>query len=275
MSLGRVPGYDWIETYDDMSWLVKLALIGTNWLMLGTDVFSSMHFSAEHGAVFLLANDPPVQVLDGMTFMHGLRTIGPAWSIGTEIWFYLLVPFLVRLRWPWLLAVFAGSLACRVWISEGLGKYPYFFFPAQLMFFVAGMWTHQVYRCWVAPVQTRPWQRYVVLTNWALILAYPFCLSWLPAGGLYVLVGLSLPFMFGVTKNLSWDRFIGDLSYPVYLVHLWVHSIIERLAGVNGTLVAIASVLLALGIMLVIEKPVERFRRRRVAAASLPKAVMA
>lgn len=262
--LRHPPMTNWIIPYETMPWTTKILSILTNWLLIGTDIFSNMFYSSEQGAVFMFPSDPPLMTEAGMTWMQTYRTIGPAWSIGTEIWFYLLAPFLVRIRWPFLVAIAAASLACRLWIADGLGRYPYFFFPAQLLFFIAGICCYRIYRRWIEPSGRQPWQRWIVWANWALVIVYPWCASWLPGPVHYLVIGLSLPCLFASTKHSRWDRFVGDLSYPVYLVHLFMWSNLTHFHLDEGWMVALASIAMALAILMLVEKPFERVRRRRV-----------
>lgn len=267
--LQRPPMTGWIPSYEAMSWSTKLPLIFTNWFMIGTDIFSSMYFSPERGAVFMLPDFPPQTINAGMTWMHGFRTIGPAWSIGTEIWFYLLAPWLVRMRWPLLALLTAGSFACRYGIEHELGHYPYFFFPAQLLFFLAGIASYRLYRGWVSSSKAAAWHMSLVWINALMVLLYPWYAAWMPAALPYLWFGLSLPFMFKATQSIRWDRMVGDLSYPVYLVHLWVWGLLSRLVNdAQGWMVAAGSILLGLAIVHLVEKPFERLRRKRVAQAS-------
>jgi peptidoglycan/LPS O-acetylase OafA/YrhL len=265
VAIGRMPTNTWAEPYAAMSWPGKLALISTNWLMLGSDVLSSLHFSPEQGICWMFPEYPPQKVMNGMLWLHELRTNGPAWSIGTEIWFYLLVPFLVRLRWWWTALLFAASMGLRLWISEGLGRYPYFFFPAQLLFFIAGVWGCQLYRHFRLAEKALPWARWVLLLNWAMVWLYPWYGAYVPEAVLYVVVAASLPVMFRCSKDWHWDRSLGDLSYPLYLVHLPLHSLIYSRLGINsGTVDALGAIACALFIVWVIERPFERMRRARV-----------
>lgn len=270
--LGRIPGNDWVQDYATMPWSVKLPLVATNWLLLGTDVFSSFYYSAAEGLRFMLPSDPPSMTEQGMMWMHRFRTIGAAWSIGTEIWFYLLAPFLVRLRWFWLAALFLLSLACRLWIEHSLGRYPYFFFPAQLLFFISGIWACQLYRRWNLDGlggRQLTLARGLLVLNWLIIIFYPWLEQLLPRLALYLLVALCLPWMFACTKDSRWDRLIGDVSYPLYLLHLPVQNLLQGHASLHdGSLIALAGLLLAVAVVLIIERPFEKLRRQRVSRAA-------
>ena len=95
--IGRIPTNSWVEAYQQMSWWQLASLIASNWTMVGLDLPSLFHFKGQEG--FLLFHFPAAaDAPDGAKWAGEFRTIGQAWSIGVEIWFYLLAPFLVALR---------------------------------------------------------------------------------------------------------------------------------------------------------------------------------
>ena len=91
----------------------------------------------------------------------------------------------------------------------------------------------------------------------------------------YVLFAIAVPFIFEATKNNHYDRWIGELSYPLYLVHGLVQGIFFIKFGARGDhvptmLVALCcSVVAAIAMRLVVEQPIEAWRRR-----NLPRAVL-
>ena len=50
----------------------------------------------------------------------------------------------------------------------------------------------------------------------------------LPPAIFTLMVGLSVPFIFALTKNWKVDRWIGELSYPVYIVHVVVGAVLAK-----------------------------------------------
>lgn len=99
-----------------------------------------------------------------MPAYHGLL-LPQAWTLGVEISFYVIAPFVLPRRW--LMAVlFAASVAIRVLlIKAGVGSvdpWTYRFFPAELMFFLVGAFTQQ----FVLPVYRR-----TALPKWDTIFA--------------------------------------------------------------------------------------------------------
>jgi peptidoglycan/LPS O-acetylase OafA/YrhL len=74
--------------------------------------------------------------------------------------------------------------------------------------------------------------------------------------------------VFSLTRANRVDRYLGELSYPVYLSHLLVISVAlysgwsgPWLAGLIFVMVAAASILLHEAV----QKPVDRYRATRVA----------
>ena len=80
--------------------------------------------------------------------LYEFLAIPPAWSLGCELTFYLLAPFLVRLRDRWLLCVIGLSLLARGGgLALGLHDDPwsYRFFPFELAMFGLGVMTYRLY----------------------------------------------------------------------------------------------------------------------------------
>ena len=67
---------------------------------------------------------------------------GPSWTLGVELSFYLIAPFLVRQRLSIQLLTLLASLAVRVALSHFFNytddPWNYRFFPSQVSFFMAG-----------------------------------------------------------------------------------------------------------------------------------------
>jgi len=104
--------------------------------MIGLDIPSLFHWSPEKG--FLIFHSSSADAApDGANWMGWYPWIRQAWSVGAEIWFYLLAPLMVRRRWTVQLAILLASLAIKL----AMGAYDistYYFFPANLWLFLAG-----------------------------------------------------------------------------------------------------------------------------------------
>ena len=207
--------------------------------------------------------------------------VPPAWSLALELTFYLLAPFLVRRRLGVLVAIIAASFALRAylffaWNYRG-DPWTYRFFPTEIGFFLVGSLAYRLY----LRLRTRAISRHA-LTAWALgfyllFFAYQF-LSAMLIGSValkpwifFLFAWLSIPLLFLRFKHSRVDRYIGELSYPLYIVH-WivisgVASLWHRLGLTRGEHVMVLAVSLAAAVILIhgVSNPLEYFRQARVA----------
>ena len=79
----------------------------------------------------------------------------------------------------------------------------------------------------------------------------------------YILFATAVPFIFEVTKRNKYDRWIGELSYPLYLVHGLVQGIFFFYLGARGghvpTMLAAlsCSIAAAIAMRLIVQRPIE------------------
>jgi peptidoglycan/LPS O-acetylase OafA/YrhL len=199
--------------------------------------------------------------------------LNQAWTLGAELSFYLLAPFLFRST-KICLAVLVLSVAIRAYLVHRYGfdsSWTYHFFPAALMFFLLGHISRKI--C------TK-----LNLGQWSLLFTVPFIVfAWLGLGStsfdsvyfyLYVVsMMLFMPQLFEITKDSKVLNFLGDISYSVYLSHIIVLVLFQPYAigGVGGALLYCA-ICIAVGTLLhrVVERPLSLaikhvFTRRVVA----------
>ena len=211
---------------------------------------------------------------------HQLIAIAPAWTLSLELMFYLLAPWLVQLRSNWLLLIFALSLLLRaaLWAS-GLGDDPwtYRFFPSEIGLFVLGMLSYRLYAKGL--LRDGPLAGALLFATIALFPLFPDgprILGRELYGAIVVLASpLALPWLFARTKHVAWDRTVGDLSYPVYLVHLPVMMYLRHFSAgeIDKVLFTYVTVILSLLAAVVLERwavPKLLFvcRRRHVAGTT-------
>jgi peptidoglycan/LPS O-acetylase OafA/YrhL len=195
-----------------------------------------------------------------------------AWSISMELMFYALAPWLARLSWRWLALIALASITLR--LSGALAPVSYAIwagrlFPTALFLFLFGMLAHRA-----LPFVGRLTKAFGWIAN-ALVLAIVIALplSGIPGPAqrwiVYFAIAIASPFLFNAFKDNRIDRWIGDLSYPLYLAHLAVIGVVLTFfAGAPwavwaaiGTSLALAGLLLVL-----VEHPVDRWRQRRAGA---------
>lgn len=255
--LGRPPTSAGLEPLLADHPVVRSLLAFSNTLMIGQDIPSLFHVSPGHAVNLTLGEPEPLN--DGSVWMGVGRVIPQAWSIGTEIWFYLLVPFLTALS-SRSLAIIAGlCLALRFYLGAHLGLEIYFFFFAQLPLFIFGMlaYRHGALDIRLAIIAL------VAVCAAALFLPYSPTAS--AKWAVYLVFALGMKGLFELSKSSAIDRYIGELSYPVYMSHvllLAVLTIASRRLGVSlaNEIVLPVSIIASLGLLHFVDMPVDRLR---------------
>ena len=136
-----------ISTYESAPFWLRLWLTVSNVLVVGQDL---LMFSAVRAGELVLLTD--FRTSD-YPLWQGLA-VPQAWTIGVELTFYALAPFILHRR-RWLYVLLFSSLLLRVlFIVWGFGAqdpWSYRFFPTELALFILGALSHQLW----APVVTR------------------------------------------------------------------------------------------------------------------------
>jgi peptidoglycan/LPS O-acetylase OafA/YrhL len=209
--------------------------------------------------------------------------IVPAWSLSLELAFYAIAPFILRRHF----LVIAGVAFASSWLrSEAYGRGYYniatelHFFPFELSLFLFGSLGYLLYdflnrRNLMHPAFSACFTGLLA----ALVALHPRWVELKPYQ-FYVLVALLLPSLFDFSTRHKWDRWMGDLSYPLYLVHwpvLMFGSAISQLPHMDGlrqtpvypyALIAI-SLVASLGINHLIVDPIDSWRQARVRRSAI------
>ena len=220
--------------------------------------------------------------------VNSFLLVPQCWSIGVELTFYLIAPFLCR-KVSTLIGLLTFGLVTRLIVGAlhppALDPWTYRFAPSEMMLFAAGGLAYFAGRSIYAsrPHLARlacglsvalfvalvfgseivtPWvtkfgglSRPLLLVNWPFLLLMIFSVA---------------PLFFGARSHRL-DNALGELSYPMYLCHILVGGLIaawlpERWQAGNG-LYVVAVILAAIALDMTIVKPVDAFRRRLGARA--------
>ncbi len=259
--------------------LILTMLINDRWIVFNfvDTSMASVKFYEPFSNIFILGQDI-------LMTMGRKPIIGPAWSLGSELTFYLLVPFIILKR-PFVVGILmAISISFRVYFDvNGYPNVPwnYQFFPSILIFFLLGHLSFIIY----SQIKNLVISRYLGIAGIIFFLAYiayksivygNFFLPFLnpmvhTAKGyaFYSAITLFIPFLFLVTKSSKIDRFIGNLSYSIYLlapvsIHLG-ETFQSNFKYLNIHMAALVTVIIiSLCVYFSIEKPIESIRVKRV-----------
>jgi peptidoglycan/LPS O-acetylase OafA/YrhL len=197
--------------------------------MLGLDTGTWLEFNRIGGALSYApdfgANAVSVQELS---------PVQPGWSLGLELLFYLIAPFIVRRSIGVILGLCALSLAFRiVLISFGYSGDPWdrSLFPSELVYFLLGVLAYHLYvRLPKLQFSSRTELMLAAMAIGISIIYWP--VDWFIRGNLiwntapYVLLATGMPFLFKLTKDNSLDANIGELSYPIYMCHALIIGLV-------------------------------------------------
>ena len=208
-----------------------------------------------------------------------LQLVGQGWTLSLEMYFYLLAPWLVRLRLRWLLIAMGLSLACRVALAVGPGwqtpPFYYQFFPSELATFLLGTLAYHGYRhVGCGPGVGGRWGWWSLP---ALIVLTPLWFRLpVPAKslGYAAIVAAIVPALFVATRSSRWDRWVGELSYPVYLFH-GLAMLLLGPRGQNPLIVLAVTLIASAAAVALLEWPVERLRQRLARRVARPEAATA
>jgi peptidoglycan/LPS O-acetylase OafA/YrhL len=204
------------------------------------------------------------------------QIIPQAWSVSLELMFYASAPFLVRRHWSLLVSIIVATYVLRsLAAAHGLNGsgFAYRFFPFEIGLFLAGVLSHRAYaHLNLCGVMRFPLSLAIGALLIGIVLVQQFVDS-LDNHKFYILVVAALPALFDLSRRIRFDSWLGELSYPIYLVHLSILSFCEVVAVAaigpieNRNLLAfgaaVITVVLSIAYVHWIDAPFERWRQAR------------
>jgi len=216
-----------------LSGISRLSIVLSNIFIFGQDLFNIVVEDIRYGSPLsaLFSRILQSQGASGIASNPVYVLVGQAWSLSIELLFYLCAPFISTSRRRVLVLLIASILIRFILNVSGFSSVPYAirFFPSVLVFFLMGNVAYFIYRelnVREIPAKQIGASILVVSVLWSIALAqrnigilngadFDTSRHWL----LYIAVMLALPFLFSFTRESKLDNFIGEFSYPIYLVH--------------------------------------------------------
>jgi len=263
------------QAYSDskvgLSTLIGLGI--TNLTILGQDVFLFMGYDTGAGQLYFTKNFWATSPQ-----LWHLCVIPPAWTLSVEIIFYFLAPFILKKNIKLAVLVMAISIGLRIWCYYGMGltgdPWTFRFFGNELFFFTLGNVSYLIYEK-VKTYTVPTWINHSILV--AVVFITLNYLDFLPDKSIifqftvrdivyFAVITVAGPFLFGYLKDSHVDRFIGDLTFPVYLSHWLIHKAFFLMPYQylkNSLSVATATIILSVVIRLFVDVPVNSYREKR------------
>ncbi|MDN5006372.1 acyltransferase family protein [Bradyrhizobium sp. GCM10027634] len=212
-----------------------------------------------------------------------LLPVRQSWSISAELVFYLLTPLFLKCRNWQLIALACLSFAVKAYFTvSGDWRSAYFPFYSQAGYFILGIILFRLRA-------ELTWSRSAALPLLLLTSAY-LCVSHfaalelngiLPNAGMIVAIAITMPTAFA-HSNQPISNFLGDISYGVYLVHVLMIEVLISLGWFSYDiparpviiwmfiLVLALSSLVAGLFEIVVQEPLDRWRRKRFYGGAAP-----
>lgn len=209
--------------------------------------------------------------------LYTLAPVPQAWTLGLEFYFYLLAPFIVR-RGPMVIAAIAAvSLLVRMTLIWGFGfsgePWTYRFFPSEIALFLTGSLGYYAYS---SPGIAQRRQINLLPSIAAVLLLVGLAVSqWdgisrLASLSVLLAVIIGVPRLFTLTRNIAWDRYLGELSYPLYICHFLFGWILQPESASSAYLALSLSLVASALLYRFVEQPIDRWRQNRFEKSRQP-----
>ena len=267
-SNGTKFGYfdNYVLYFEKMDIVSLIFLVFTNLFLFLQDTVMFLGLDTITGDLFFTSdfhNTSPM--------LYQFLFIPQAWTIGVEITFYLIAPFIVRQKLINIFILILLSISLRVLLSNyGFNADPwsYRFFPTELVFFLLGIIAYHIYKKY----QFRKVNKIYLISILTLITGITIIYSFINLEWKYYyylfLFFISLPFIFILTKKWKRDAYIGELSYPIYISHMFMLTILSALKltkiGNLGLILSFSTILFAIIANQLVTKSIEKIRQKRI-----------
>lgn len=247
--------------------LFSIYVFFSNIFLIGEDLLMFLGFNGD-AIVFTKSFS------DTLIPFHKFIIIPQSWTLSLEIMFYLIAPFIARRTIKLLVILFFISISIKIGMwSMGFTNDPwsYRFILSELSFFFIGMIIYKVYKLGFYSKIINNKNLFFIGLSLFLMSGYFYydfksLLYFNEVDtfkyGIYFLFILFLPFLFIHSKNNKIDRYIGELSYPVYIVHIFVIMFVSKVANDTNlsVLAIIGSILFSMILNKYIQERVEKVR---------------
>lgn len=267
------PLFYYFKYYEQMGLSTLIWLVFSNLALIGQDVVMFLGLDTTTGAMFFTTD---FHKTDPMLWKFLL--LPQAWTLSVEITFYLLAPWIVKRNTKLLIVLLVLALGLRFYIYEGIGlkkdPWNYRFFPIEIALFLMGAIAYKLY----VRIKSRPPEGLLPAALFVLFLTLVF--QFIPIRFIvkqwvyYFVVMFSIPYLFVYSKNSRIDRRIGELSYGIYISHVFVislmtvisHEFVDHARQMRylGAIVSLFSVVFAVCLYKYVQVPIDRYREGRI-----------
>lgn len=268
-SRGVAPQFPLAANVEQAAPIATVSVWITTFTLVGVDLPNWFCHSVGSGFYFAPPSSPPAMPAN---WLGNLPVLPQAWTIGAEICFYMLAPFAAGGKG---LKAFLMGVVSFLLLGMGLPLLHggYFIWPFWLWIFCAGILSYLSYERLrgrsFPPAVSKYSLMLVVGVLTTVVIVLPMIGNPLQKIPLILATACAVPVLFSATKNSKIDRHIGNLSYPIYVIHLLADKQSQFAIGHLGisfswlpVFTIVWSVVLAVALVYLLEEPIEKVRRK-------------
>lgn len=187
-----------------------------------------------------------------------------AWSISNELLFYFFSPWLVRRNTFLLFLIVLLSYFSAIPILQaGFGSDPWIYRNTicSFYYFILGIGSFRIYKFLKHLNLNSTYIGYTFLISVFLFIIFYSNVGFeIVKSSAPFLFCFMIPFIFKISKNSIIDKFMGEFSYPMYILH---YLVIFWVGHGNGAIpVFLITLALSTAMIFLIERPILKFRER-------------
>jgi peptidoglycan/LPS O-acetylase OafA/YrhL len=250
-----------------LSGLTILYFVFENIVVIGQDILYFLKLDESCAPIFTH------HVLSFKHAGYQYLLVPQAWSISIEFMFYLMAPFLVTKKVKYQLALVLLGLSLKYYFFNyeylRYDPWTYRFFPFELAFFMAGSLAYAFYK-YIEKKSIPSYIGYYLMCSLIVLVFFYELITikdQLKNSLFYLLVLGSIPFIFLSFKDNKLDRYIGELSFSLYISHHLMVSVFRGYFFSNphnmylyGYTVVFSSLIIAFLLQKTIIKYIESYR---------------
>ncbi|MBK8805448.1 MAG: acyltransferase [Bacteroidales bacterium] len=268
-----IPKFDkYIE--NNMSILSLAYMIFTNIFIFGQDIVMFLGLNTETGSLFFTEKfamtNPP---------LHTFLMIPQAWTVGLELTFYLIAPFMLKKGIKNVLILITLVFTLRMFLYNyfdfSFDPWTFRFLPTELIFFLFGYLSYYFY----TKIRTKEFSKSSKLIVYIAMIIFTLFYNAIPEINIpyfpfklkeslyFAFIVSSIPILFIFLKKTKWDIVVGELSYPIYLSHMLIIMVCHGLPFSflqSSIMITIITVIFSFGINYFIENPIDKYRQKRI-----------
>ena len=277
-----ITGTHYFSQHNEVPFHAKFLGFITNFTIVGQDLLLFIGYDGEQLVV------PENFHQYGFNSLDYMLVIDPSWTLALELYFYILI-FLVfalggRFKFLIILALLAASIALRFYLHEKniLYKEPYTYrlFFSELYTFMYGVVGYYIYSSAKANKILAKYSRPTLFVMLATLVYFALnvqtlininlidATNMLKKELLLLVMICILPVLFIVSQNNKTDQSLGELSYPIYLVHIPVESVMHYFGksshGAGVIEMLLHTIIVSVLLNYFAQKPLDSYRQSRV-----------